>query len=227
MTLLSPTSPEPQSVVLLWPEIFSTLQWGHTSCSNHFLCLSCTHHVYLLLDHGTCSIRALRPVSCGCSVFIPACEVLLSCQRVYFLELSSCGRLGACSLQRRTCHLMSEWRPSSLVQISVTVPVDEAAADGCCVLHCLVYLSVSIKYLLIRTKGCLVGLSAALNTVQHLTLHFSSSNRAVKYESAHRVLSTPPLCFHFPPCADSFEKFIFQILTLSQALEWWMYYSDI
>lgn len=58
-----------------------------------------------------------------------------------------------CSLQRSACSLMSVWLTSSLAQISIKAPADEAAADGCCVLGCLVCLSGSVKYLLIREKG--------------------------------------------------------------------------
>lgn len=57
-----------------------------------------------------------------------------------------------CSLQRPACSLMSVWLTSSLVQISIKAPADEAAADGCCVLGCLVCLSGSVKHLLIRKK---------------------------------------------------------------------------
>lgn len=58
-----------------------------------------------------------------------------------------------CSLQTPACSLMSVWLTSSLAQISIKAPADEAAADGCCVLGCLVCLSSSVKYLLIRKMG--------------------------------------------------------------------------
>lgn len=58
-----------------------------------------------------------------------------------------------CSFQRPACSLMSVWLTSSLAQISIKAPADEAAADGCSVLGCLVCLRGSVKYMLIRKKG--------------------------------------------------------------------------
>lgn len=59
------------------------------------------------------------------------------------------------SFQGPVCSLMSVWLTSSLAQISIKVLADEATADGCSVLSCLVCLRGFVKYMLIREKGCL------------------------------------------------------------------------
>lgn len=116
------------------------------------VCLSVHFH------HTMCHILLVQVLFLVLWIFC-FCFRLLRCQ----MDLSVCylsslrHRLWAvvcvCSFQRPACSLMSVWLTSSLAQITIKAPADEATADGCSVLGCLVCLRGSVKYMLIRKKG--------------------------------------------------------------------------
>lgn len=106
------------------------------------------------------TFRYLRSHRSDRSVFISAFESLLQCQMFFFLFLWS--RHLAAQIVSHRARLPSK----ACVQPDVSVtyfiigsnqhqsPIKhEAVADGGCVLRCLVCLSGSVKYLLIRKKG--------------------------------------------------------------------------
>lgn len=160
--------------------------------------LICTFPSYRFTSHpsraGTSAFRLVSYVH-----ILPLCRAPGPSSAVrWALSVPSC-RLAAQIVSCRVCLLPSKARAQPRVSATYFIIGSNQhqspgrrgrplAADGRCVLGCLVCLSGSVKYLLIRTKGrpCFPGgARAAPCSRQCLTPPFSSQNRSVDYDVAH------------------------------------------
>lgn len=129
-------------------------------CLGMLLCCFLPSHRYLILFHKWLPVQACTPVSFESSSFISALHSSFLSGGFVSEELSSYSTDCEPCLwlpSEASCHSDSlhNWLRST-----ARAPADEAIAYGCCVLHCLVCLGSSVKYLLIWNKTPMFSLQA-------------------------------------------------------------------